>query len=203
MDRSRGLPRQAILSLANTQRALRPCAQRTHVRYGSKADIVDYQRHVRFTPEERHAAAHDTDRFYHLTTNDGRCACLPKKLMNAGDSDCGDPSPARYVSQRAHHCAGVVAPFRTPRHMQIDYRTGRLVGISRHAHIYEDTAIIATALDINARLCVLGQRCRCLVPAGWGEAHLKSRYTSIARSFIRPITRIGIAVDKLVVRFCA
>jgi hypothetical protein len=84
-----------------------------------------------------------------------------------GDSDCGDPSPARYVSQRAHHCAGVVAPFRTPRHMQIDYRTGRLVGISRHAHIYENTAIIATALDINARLCVLGQRCRCLVPAGW------------------------------------
>jgi hypothetical protein len=120
-----------------------------------------------------------------------------------GDSDCGDPSPARYVSQRAHHCAGVVAPFRTPRHMQIDYRTGRLVGISRHAHIYENTAIIATALDINARLCVLGQRCRCLVPAGWGEAHLKSRYTSIARSFIRLITRIGIAVDKLVVRFCA
>src|ERR1700741_937976 len=33
--------------------------------------------------------------------------------------------------------------FRTPRHMQIDYRTGRLVGISRHAHTYENTAIIA------------------------------------------------------------
>src|SRR6516165_1365088 len=38
-------------------------------------------------------------------------------------SDCDDRSPAWYVLQSAHHSAGIVAPFRTPRHMQIDYGT--------------------------------------------------------------------------------
>ncbi len=47
------------------------------------------------------------------------------------------------------------------------------------------------------------QRCRCAVPAGWREAHLKSRNASIARIFIRPVTRIRIARDELVVGFCA
>jgi hypothetical protein len=54
MDRSRGPPRQAILSLVNTQRALRPRAQRTHVRSGSKADILLGRCDVRFTLESGH-----------------------------------------------------------------------------------------------------------------------------------------------------
>jgi hypothetical protein len=75
--------------------------------------------------------------------------------MSAPDasSDCGDPSPAWYVAQGAYHRAGVVASFRTPRHVQIDYGTGRQVGIVRHAHAYDNTTIVATALDQNPRLC--------------------------------------------------
>src|SRR5215469_12553855 len=71
--------------------------------------------------------------------------------------------------------------------------------IGRHAHTYEDTAIVATTLDGNPRLHVLVQRCGRLVPAAWREAHLESRYSSIACSFIRLVTRIGKALDKLVV----
>src|SRR5262249_53723943 len=47
-----------------------------------------------------------------------------RRLRLVASSDRRDPSPAWYVSQSPHNCAGVVAPFRTPWHFQIDYGTG-------------------------------------------------------------------------------
>src|SRR5262249_58151200 len=59
-----------------------------------------------------------------------------RRLRLVASSDRRDPSPAWYVSQSPHNYAGVVAPFRTPWHFQIDYGTGRHVGIARHLHTY-------------------------------------------------------------------
>ena len=42
-----------------------------------------------------------------------------------------------------------------------------------------------------------------IVPAGWRKTHRKSRDAGIALSFIRLVTRIGIALDELIVGFCA
>src|SRR5215472_13744279 len=114
-------------------------------------------------------------------------------------SDCDNPSPARHVLQCTHHGGGGVTPSHTPWHLQIDDGTARHVSIGRHAHTYEDAAIVATTLDGNPRLRVLVQRCGRLVPAAWREAHLESRYSSIACSLIRLVTRIGKTLDKLVV----
>ena len=107
------------------------------------------------------------------------------------------------MSCKARTIAPALWPLFAPAAHANRLRDRRHVGIGRYAHTYENTAIVATALDKNRRLCFLGQRCRRLIPAARREAHLKSRYASIACGLIRFVTRIGIALDKLVVGFCA
>ena len=54
MDRSRAPPRQAILSLVRLKERCGPAHNALIVCYGSKADILAVNRHVRFTPKSRH-----------------------------------------------------------------------------------------------------------------------------------------------------
>src|SRR3974390_2901279 len=103
------------------------------------------------------------------------------------------------MSCNARTIAPASWPFSHPAAHANRLRDRRHVGIGRYAHTYENTAIVATALDKNRRLCFLGQRCRRLIPAARPEAHLKPPYASIACGLIRFVTRIAISFDTLVV----
>src|SRR5262249_17971714 len=57
------------------------------------------------------------------------------------------------LEYRDSRCASrQAAGTRPPWHLQIHDGTARHVSIGRHAHTYEDTAIVATTLDGNPRL---------------------------------------------------